>query len=51
MRDKRRYWPGGVWGDPGKATAEKGARLEELVVQRLIALVRELERMGKSAGR
>ena len=49
VRDKRQYWPGGVWGDPGKATAEKGARLEEMVVGRLIALVRELERMGSSA--
>lgn len=49
VRDKRRYWPGGVWGDPGKATAEKGARLEDLVVTRLIALVRELERMDTRA--
>jgi len=23
VRDKRAYWPGGVWGDPSKATAEK----------------------------
>jgi creatinine amidohydrolase len=51
VRDKRKYWPGGVWGDPGKATAEKGARLEELVACRLIALVQELERMGNSAAR
>jgi creatinine amidohydrolase len=45
VRDKRRYWPGGVWGDPGKATADKGARLEDLVVTSLLALVHELERM------
>jgi len=49
VRDKRRYWPGGVWGDPGKATAEKGARLEELLVAKLIALVGELERMNSNA--
>jgi creatinine amidohydrolase len=49
VRDKRRYWPGGVWGDPGKATAEKGARLEGLVAERLTALVRELERMDSCA--
>ena len=49
VRDKRRYWPGGVWGDPGKATAEKGAKLEELVVGKLIDLVRELERISRSA--
>lgn len=49
VRDKRRYWPGGVWGDPGKATAEKGARLEELLAAKLIALVGELERMNSNA--
>jgi len=43
VRDKRRYWPGGVWGDPAKASAEKGARLEELVVGKLVELVRLLE--------
>jgi len=45
VRDKRRYWPGGVWGDPGKATADKGARLEEMVVTALLTLVGELERI------
>jgi creatinine amidohydrolase len=45
VRDKRRYWPGGVWGDPGKASAVKGARLEQLVVSSLLSLVRELERI------
>lgn len=46
VRDKRRYWPGGVWGDPGKASAEKGARLEELVVRKLIDLVKIVESHG-----
>jgi len=44
VRDKRAYWPGGVWGDPTKATAEKGAQLEEAVVAALDRLVAELER-------
>jgi creatinine amidohydrolase len=43
VRDKRRYWPGGVWGDPGKATPEKGRRLVEIAAERVAALVRELE--------
>lgn len=43
VRDKRRYWPGGVGGDPAKASAEKGRRLEELVVAELEKLVLELE--------
>jgi len=43
VRDKRRYWPNGVWGDPTLATAEKGARLEEAVVDALERLVDRLE--------
>ena len=43
VRDKRKYWPGGVWGDPTKASAEKGARLEAAVVEALDRLVEELE--------
>jgi len=45
VRNKRRCWPGGVWGDPGKANPEKGARLEELVVAALERLVDQLETM------
>lgn len=43
VRDKRRYWPGGVWGDPGKASAEKGARIEAVVVEGLLDLIRSIE--------
>lgn len=43
VRDKRRYWPGGVWGDPGKASAEKGALIEEAVVGGLLDLIRNIE--------
>lgn len=43
VRDKRRYWPGGVWGNPGKATPEKGARIEEAVVEGLLDLIRKIE--------
>ena len=43
VRDKRSYWPGGVWGDPAKATPEKGRRLEDLVVAKVVALAKALE--------
>ena len=43
VRDKRAFWPGGVWGNPARATAEKGRRLEELVVAKVVALVKALE--------
>lgn len=43
VRDKRRYWPGGVWGDPSKASAEKGRAIEGVVVAALERLVEALE--------
>ncbi len=43
VRNKRAFWPGGVWGNPARATAEKGRRLEELVVAKVVALVKALE--------
>lgn len=43
VRNKRKFWPGGVWGDPTKASAQKGKLLEELVVKRLVELVKRLE--------
>ncbi len=43
VRNKQRYWPGGVWGDPSKASAEKGRLIEELVVDKLSELVDKIE--------
>lgn len=43
VRDKRAFWPGGVWGDPEKATAEKGAKIEAAVLDGLERLIVELE--------
>ncbi len=43
VRDKRKYWPGGVWGDPAKATAEKGRQIESLVVAKIVELVERIE--------
>ncbi|MEZ4485127.1 MAG: creatininase family protein [Syntrophotaleaceae bacterium] len=43
VRDKRKFWPGGVWGDPTKATEDKGRRLEQLVVDALDRFVAKLE--------
>lgn len=44
VRDKQRYWPGGVGGDPAQASADKGRELEALVVAALGRLIDELER-------
>ncbi len=44
VRNKRKYWKNGVWGDPSKATADKGRRLNELIVFKVVDLVMEIER-------
>jgi creatinine amidohydrolase len=43
VRDKRRFWPGGVWGNPEVASAEKGKKIEEIVVSALNRFVDALE--------
>ena len=43
VRDKRGHWPGGVWGDPGKAGAEKGRRILEAEARALAEVLVELK--------
>jgi len=43
VRNKRKYWQNGVWGDPAKASAEKGQRINDLVVGKLVEFVQMLE--------
>ena len=43
VRDKRKFWPGGVWGNPSKASAAKGKQIEALVVTKVVELVQQLE--------
>jgi creatinine amidohydrolase len=43
-RRKRKFWPGGVWGDPGAGTSEKGERILNYEVNFLVELVKALER-------
>lgn len=43
VRDKRRYWKGGVWGDPGRASAEKGKALMDIAVRHLAEIVARVE--------
>jgi creatinine amidohydrolase len=42
-RDKKRFWPGGVWGDPSKASLEKGKTLLQKEVEVLLRLVNRIE--------
>ncbi len=43
VRDRRKYWPGGVWGNPAKAQREKGERLIEIGATLLCELIRKIE--------
>jgi len=43
VRDKRKYWPGGVWGDPSKASRDKGEKMINLAVNKVVDLIKKLE--------
>lgn len=43
VRNKLKYWPGAVWGNPNKATVEKGARVFHIMVDALARLVEQIE--------
>jgi len=45
-RDKRRYWPGGVWGNPAPANAAQGEAILEAEVERLINIISTLEELS-----
>ncbi len=45
VSDKLRCWPGAVWGNPAKASAEKGEKLFDLMAEKLSELVRKVEKV------
>jgi len=47
VRNKRRFWENGVWGDPAKATADKGNRLNDLIIGKVVELVRAIENISE----
>ncbi len=51
VRDKLSHWPSGVWGDPGKASADKGRRILAAEASALAQVLAALEqRPGTAAG-
>ncbi len=42
-RDKLKCWPGAVWGNPGKASAEKGEKLMNIMVDCVVELVGKID--------
>lgn len=44
-RDKVKCWPGGVWGNPNAASEEKGERFFTIMVEKVVELVRDINRL------
>ena len=44
VKDKLKYWPGGVWGNPNKASVEKGDKAVKLILKKLIEVVDRIEK-------
>jgi len=44
VSDPEKYWPGGVWGDPGAADPERGKTFVERSAEELASIVRGLAR-------
>lgn len=47
VKNKLKYWPGGVWGDPSKASPEKGRKVVRLIVDELVSFIKEVENSGQ----
>ncbi len=48
VKDKVSYWPGGVWGNPGKASAKKGEEAVALMADKIGAVLDIVEKRGKA---
>lgn len=49
VRDKLSHWPSGVWGHPGKASADKGRRILAAEAQALAQVLADLETRAGAA--
>jgi creatinine amidohydrolase len=45
VKNKLKYWPGGVWGNPKKASREKGEKAMKIIVDKIVELIDSIERM------
>ena len=39
VKDKLKYWRGGVWGNPAKADRDKGKKVMDLIVKKIIEII------------
>jgi len=45
VKDKLKYWPGGVWGNPKKASAKKGEEAMRLIIDTIAEVLDKIESM------
>jgi creatinine amidohydrolase len=45
VQNKTRYWKGGVWGNPGKASAKKGGKTMKLITAKIIEVIDMIEKI------
>jgi creatinine amidohydrolase len=45
VRDKVKYWPGGVWGNPQKASVEKGEKAIKLITDKIVEILGMIDKM------
>ena len=45
VKDKVKYWPGGVWGNPKKASAEKGKKAIKLMTDKIVEILDKIEKL------
>jgi creatinine amidohydrolase len=45
VKDKVKYWPGGVWGNPKKASAEKGEKAIKFMTEKIVEILDRIERL------
>jgi len=45
VRDKVKYWPGGVWGNPKKASIKKGEKAIKLMTNKIVGILDKIERL------
>ncbi len=45
VKDKVKYWPGGVWGNPQKASVEKGEKAMKLIVDKIVEILDKIEKI------
>jgi creatinine amidohydrolase len=45
VKNKVKYWPGGVWGNPKKASREKGGKAIKIIADKIAEILEKIERL------